>query len=34
MRQLSKYNFKINIHNILLHRLSEENYYNDLPNLI
>ena len=34
MRQMSKNNFKINVHDTLLRILSEENDYIDLPDLI
>ena len=34
MHQMSKNNFKINVHDILLRILSEENDYIDLPDLI
>ena len=34
MPQMSKNNFKINVHNSLLRILSEENHYIDLPDLL
>ena len=34
MPQMSKNNFKINVHNSLLRKLSEENDYIDLPDLL
>ena len=34
MRHMSKYNFKINIHDTLLQKLSDENDYIDLADLV